>query len=206
MRGKIITGITPQQKMVAVNNKFGNTNIKSQQGTSRVLYDSLPLDGRTEFRFFENANTRPFPLTNLTADGNRLQVGETFTIEKITLFAINYDSAKRNQVTAQTYLDMGIGGQQLQILLGELDFFIANNQVIKSLPSSVFNPTSNPNAQNNNDVAFETATDIVIPPLLEFICVLKTPTLTGVTPAITDNHLRLQIEGTAGILAPQTTF
>ena len=54
MRGIIQAGVTPQQKMVAVNNKFGNNNIASQQGTTRVLFDSIPLDGRTTFRFFEN--------------------------------------------------------------------------------------------------------------------------------------------------------
>ena len=57
MKGYNINPVTPQQKMVAVNNRFGNTNIAQQQGTTRVIYDSLPLDGRTNFRFFENANT-----------------------------------------------------------------------------------------------------------------------------------------------------
>ena len=57
MKGIIQSLVTPQQKMVAVNKKFGNTNIKNQQGTTRVIYDSLPLDGRTNFRFFENNYT-----------------------------------------------------------------------------------------------------------------------------------------------------
>jgi hypothetical protein len=59
MQGRIINNITPQQKIVGVNNKFGNTNIKNQQGTTRVLYDSLPLDGRTNFRFFEKRLHQP---------------------------------------------------------------------------------------------------------------------------------------------------
>jgi hypothetical protein len=54
MKGQIIQQITPQNKIVGVNNKFGNTNIKNQQGTTRVIFDSLPLDGSTELRFFEN--------------------------------------------------------------------------------------------------------------------------------------------------------
>ena len=45
MKGRIIQQTTPQDKIVGVNNKFGNTNIKNQQGTTRVIYDSLPLDG-----------------------------------------------------------------------------------------------------------------------------------------------------------------
>ena len=59
MKGKIITNITPQQKIVSVNNRFGNTNVKNQQGTTRVLFDSIALNGQTEFRFFENAGSGP---------------------------------------------------------------------------------------------------------------------------------------------------
>ena len=44
--------ITPQMKNIAVNSKFGNTGIKAQQGSTVIKYDSLPFDGRTEFRFF----------------------------------------------------------------------------------------------------------------------------------------------------------
>ena len=47
-----ITNFTPQDKIVGINNRFGNTGIKNQQGSTVVLYDSLPLDGRNEFRFF----------------------------------------------------------------------------------------------------------------------------------------------------------
>ena len=92
MQGRYITNVTPQSKAVNVNNKFGNTNIKNQQGTTRVLFDTLPLDGRTEFRFFENSNTRTLPYTNLTADGNRLQVGETFVIQKIYFQILNINA------------------------------------------------------------------------------------------------------------------
>ena len=83
MKGIQISNLTPQQKAVAVNNRFGNTNIRGQQGTTRVIYDSLPLDGATELRFFENASSRQYPLTNITSEGNRLTVGETFVIQKI---------------------------------------------------------------------------------------------------------------------------
>ena len=83
MKGIQISNLTPQQKAVAVNNRFGNTNIKGQQGTTRVIYDSLPLDGATELRFFENASSRQYPFTNITSEGNRLTVGETFVIQKI---------------------------------------------------------------------------------------------------------------------------
>lgn len=205
MKGRIISGFTPQDKMVAVNNKFGNSNIKNQQGTTRVIYDSLPLDGRTTFRFFENANVRTFPLTNIGSEGNRLEVGSTFTIQKIYLNLVTYDGTN-NTITATNNGVGGLAGDfSIPLSTGELDFLIANSQVIKQLPSTFSNGSGfNPTATNTTDVSFGLATDIVIPPLLEFIASLKTTSydLTG----ITFTHIQLFMQGTAGIIAPQTTF
>lgn len=205
MQGRILTGATPQQKLVAVNNKFGNTNIKNQQGTTRVIYDSLPLDGRTNFRFFENSNTRTFPLTNIGSEGNRLEVGSTFTIQKIYLNLVTYDGTN-NTITATNNGVGGLAGDfSIPLSTGELDFLIANSQVVKQLPTTFANAAGfNPTAANTLDVSFGMATDIVIPPLLEFIASLKTTSydLTG----ITFTHIQLFMQGTAGIIAPQATF
>ena len=48
-------GVSPQTKAIGINDKFGNTGIKKQQGSTIVKYDTLPLDGRTEYRFFEGS-------------------------------------------------------------------------------------------------------------------------------------------------------
>jgi hypothetical protein len=60
----------------------------------------------------------------------------------------------------------------------------------------------NPTAVNNVDYALETFTDIVIPPLLEYVLSVR------LADAITSptQYLVCFIEGSAGILAPQTTF
>jgi hypothetical protein len=134
MKGRIITSFTPQNKMVAVNNKFGNTNIAAQQGTTRVLFDSLPLDGSTELRFFENAGSRQYPFTNVGAEGNRLNVGETFVIQKIYFGIIEVDT--------DTGLIIEFGDLPAFApfqFKGEFSFQIANNQVIKQLPLDMFN-------------------------------------------------------------------
>jgi hypothetical protein len=210
MKGIIQSQITPQQKMVAVNNKFGNTNIKNQQGTTRVLFDALPLDSRTTFRFFENATTRQFPLTNVGSEGNRLEVGSTLTIEKIYFRLITFD-AVNNTITAATPINKTLAGDFYgPFATGEIDVLIANSQVVKQLPTTfalldaVANNIFNPTAVNNSDVSFGFATDIVIPPLLEYIASLRTTSydLTG----ITSTHIQLFISGTAGIIAPQSTF
>jgi hypothetical protein len=195
MQGKILGGITPQQKMVAVNNKFGNTNIKGQQGTTRVLFDSIKLNGQTEFRFFENAGSKRYPFTNVGAEGNRLNVGETFAIQKIYFGYITTNPDTGEFDSFQVGFPF--------FAKGELSFQIANSQVIKQLPLIDFYQNSfNPSAVNGNDIAFETLTDIVIPPLLEYTLTVRTANQI----AAADQHLVCFIEGTAGILAPQTTF
>lgn len=198
MKGKIITPTTPQQKIVAVNNRFGNTNIRSQQGSTRVIFDSLPFNGQQEFRFFENAGSRQYPFTNIGAEGNRLTVGETFVIQKIYLGVTVIDP---DTGLVEDFGDLASFSPF--DLKGEFSFQIANNQVIKQLPLEMFfNTATNPTAVNINDLAFDTFTDIVIPPLLEYIASFRLAYST-VEP---NTYLVCFIEGTAGILAPQTTF
>jgi len=196
MKGITISNLTPQNKIVGVNNRFGNTNIKNQQGTTRVIFDSLPIDGRTEFRFFENAASRQYPFTNIGSEGNRLNVGETIVIQKIYFGLISVDA------------DTGVFSSFTPIAdinserFGEFNFLIANNQVIKQIPTTVFATNLNANSSNPIDQAFSTFTDIVIPPLLEYVLQYRA------AASITNGNTRLAcfIEGTAGILAPQTTF
>jgi hypothetical protein len=198
MKGLTISNLTPQQKAVGVNNKFGNTNIKGQQGTTRVIYDSLPLDGSTELRFFENAASRQYPLTNIGSEGNRLTVGETFVIQKIYFGIIQNNDAP----AFDNFQPIAGNGKEYET--GEWSFLLANSQVIKQLPFSVFlngsqtvlNPTS------VDDQTFNAFTDIVIPPLLEYVLTYR------IAPYGAEASLRLVcfMEGTAGIIAPQTTF
>lgn len=199
MKGTVITNVTPQQKIVGVNNKFGNTNIKNQQGTTRVIYDSLPLDGSTELRFFENANARQYPFTNIGAEGNRLNVGESLVVQKVYFGVLTVNESG----VPTSFQSPGQLGPSEAWYLGEWNFFIANNQVIKQLPwvlsfAQGFNVTAN----NEADEAFGTFTDIVIPPLLEFVLSYRINSYT----AQSTRRLVCFIEGTAGIIAPQTTF
>jgi hypothetical protein len=202
MKGYQLSSVSPQQKIVAVNNKFGNTNIKNQQGTTRVLFDTLPLDGRTQFRFFENVNLRQFPLTNLTSEGNRLGVGEAIVIQKIyfTLLFIDPDTGA---ITSYWPFTQAGPTTPQALNTGDLDIIIANSTVMKDFTVMSMTNQFNPSGVTNGDEAYGTQTDIVIPPLLEYLAVLKTTTYA--TSAFY-NHIRISFEGTAGIIAPQTTF
>lgn len=199
MKGRVISNFTPQDKIVSVNNKFGNTNIKNQQGTTRVIFDSLPLDGSTELRFFENAGSRQYPFTNIGAEGNRLNVGETFVVQKVYFGIITTDA---DTGEFDLFEPINVFGTT-DFYNGEWSFLIANSQVIKQLPFlTSFNPSFAITANNNVDEAFATFNDIVIPPLLEYVLTYRINTYT----ARPNNRLACFIEGTAGIIAPQTTF
>jgi len=198
MKGYTISGVTPQQEMVAVNNRFGNNNIKSQQGTTRVLFDSILISPtQTEYRFFENSGSKVYPLTNIGSEGNRLNVGDTFVVQKIYFGYFTYDP-DTNEISGFSPGLFSPGG-----LKGELSFQIANSQVIKQLPIEMFSRADlNPTSVNNRDVAFDTFTDIVIPPLLEYVLSVRFANqMTG-----ENQYLVCFIEGSAGIIAPQTTF
>ena len=207
MRQIYNAGVTPQEKIVAVNKKFGNTGIQSQQGTSRIIYDSLPVlnNGQTTFRFYEDSSSRTFPFTNTGSDGNKLGVGDTMVLGSVLFYA-----TQRQNVTGifndtqQNLLSVGSG-----IPLSYFNFEIANNQVIKKVTlteaSRFFN---NSTAAVNTNLELET--EIVIPPLLPYVLELRTPKslydILG-TPAVGHTwFVFAQIIGVGGIIAPRTTF
>lgn len=199
MKGRVISNFTPQDKIVGVNQKFGNTNIKNQQGTTRVIFDSLPLNGSTELRFFENAGSRQYPYTNIGAEGNRLNVGETFVVQKVYFGVMTTDADTGAFTDFRPLAAYPNAGWQF----GEWSFLIANSQVIKQLPfQTCFQANLNLTSVNTQDEAFSTFTDIVIPPLLEYVL----PYRVNAYSAVNNTRLVCFIEGTAGILAPQTTF
>lgn len=189
--------VTPQGKMVGINNKFGNRGIKKQQGTTRVIYDTLTLDSTaTTFRFFENVNNRTFPQTNVGQSGTGLQVGESLSIDRMYLSLV--------QLTAVTFviIDMVSLITRVDIEIGDVSIKIANTVVLKPIPLSSFNRFFNKSAKHTLYSVFEFDTSIIIPPLLEFVAEVRT-TIAAATPLF---DLRLTLEGVGSILAPRATF
>ena len=192
-------GITPQRKIIGTNDKFGNKGIKNQQGSTVIKYDTLPVDGRTEFRFFEGSAQRNFPLSNSGAQGNQLGVGNSLTVERAYLTIITKDT--------ETGVYNSVDRLQLNdipgVTLAEFGFSIANSEVIKNVPVLSWFPEFNKYAENAINNNFDFDTQVVIPPLLEFVATLRTSTYT--VPTV-ETYLRLTIEGTGAIIAPRTTF
>lgn len=201
MREIYKAGVTPQQKILSVNSKFGNTGIQSQQGTTRILYDTLlPTPGQRNFRFFEDSASRIFPLTNTGSEGNKLGVGDTMVIAQL-LFSI----VVQNKPTG-LWLDQ----ENLlnSLLTGELAYInvqIANNQVIKKLTLSEQSLNFNKDTSTINGT-LDLETSIVIPPLLPFVVELQTASDIPDRGPSNNVYVQCQIIGVGGIIAPRTTF
>jgi hypothetical protein len=202
MRTIDFSNITPQRKAIGVNDKFGNSGIKKQQGSTIIKYDTLELNGTTELRFFDQSSQRNFPFSNTGTDGNKLGVGNSMVVERAYLTICSYNKPT-NSFTDFLALDITTGGLSDTVLNGEFSFQIANATVIKQIPVLSWIPQFNKIAENALNTNYEFDTQIVIPPLLEYVATLRLPNYTAPTEAL---YLRLTIEGAGAIIAPKATF
>jgi len=197
MDPRSISNVTPQRKIAGVNTKFGNKGIKSQQGTTRIIYDTITLNTTdTTFRFFENVSSRAFPQTNISASGNRLEVGESLSIDRI------YLSLVQTVPVTLVIVDVTSILTRPDIEVGDVSIKIANTVVLKPIPLSSFNSQFNKSSKFAPHNVFEFDTSIIIPPLLEFVVEVRTV----IAAATADFALRLTLEGVGSILAPRQTF
>lgn len=201
MREIYSSGLTPQQKLVGINNKFGNTGIKDQQGTSRLIYDTLPAGTNTTFRFFEDSASRNFPFTNTGSDGNKLGVGDTMVIESVQFSYFDIVNATGIIVNQDP-----LTGASGSLAIGIFDFEIANNKVLKKVTLTEGLPAYNKSTNAVNTGEIELETQIVLPPLLPYILNLQLPTVIPAPAAGRTRYVRATIIGTGGIIAPRTTF
>lgn len=201
MRQIYASGTTPQEKMVGVNNKFGNTGIKNQQGTSRLIYDTLPAGTNTNFRFFEDSASRNFPFTNTGSDGNKLGVGDTLVIESVQFSFFDIVNA-----TGRIIEQLSLLNASASLAISLFDFEIANNKVLKKLTLTEGEAAYNKSTSTIINGEIELETQIVLPPLLPYILNLQTPIAIPAAAAGNTRYVRATIIGTAGIIAPRTTF
>lgn len=187
--------VTPAQKMIAVNNDLGNPGIALQQGSSRVIYDSLPLDATSfSLRFFDSVQTRTYPRTNINQ--NRLPPGEAMVIQRMYFYAMVM--AVSPTVTATNALSVGAAGLYQTII----SVNIAQNEVVKKFPLTSMQSQFNKNAKfsGNDVIVFDNY--LVIPPQLEFTVDAQLPTYA----AVANNYLVCALEGLGSLLAPKSNF
>lgn len=204
MRTFDTSNITPQRKTIGVNDKFGNASIKKQQGSTVIKYDTLELNGATNLRFFDQSSQRNFPLSNTGSDGNKLGVGYTMVVERAYFTLLQYDAATNTIKNLEPIsLNSGISPFDA-VAASELNFEIANATVLKNIPLLSFFPEFNKVAENQKNTNYEFDTQIVIPPLLEYVATLRLQSYT-VDPE-KKYFLRMTIEGAGAIIAPKATF
>jgi len=193
MKRALRGGPSPQQVIIDKAKQFGNSGIKKQQGTTRIIYDSLALDGSQEYRFFEDTNTRAYPLTNLDGNG-QLGVGEVMTVERAYFSIWDYAPGTTD---INSVRDLALGTDPV-FAKGELDLQITESRVIKKLPMLSFFPEFNKNGASATYNNFEFDTQLVIQPLLNFSVRVRSQ---GVTTA--DTYLQMTIEGVGSLLSPK---
>jgi hypothetical protein len=211
------------RKIVTTNEKLGIKGIQNQQGTTRIIYDSLPIDSSTQvqtLRFFENVNTRKFPLTNLTE--NKLQIGESIVLERFSFYILSIDKVTK-QVRAVLPIDNIQAGTNA-IYRSDMSIDLGQNRVVKSLPLDAmyapFNkdakfygqilinpgvPALTANLGMPNDV-FYFDNPIVIPQQLEFVVELKIAPFAATFNDTSDFFLVCKLEGLGSLFAPKVAF
>lgn len=148
----------PQQQIIGVNERLGNVAVKDMQGTTRVVFDTIASNGPGVYRFFENVQARPAPLSNISS--NRFEPGESLAIDCIILLG---------------YAPAG-GGPLPQFQIGRLNFYIGNQRVIKDQTLNIAKTgLGNINYIPGNSVpaVIRLETPIVIPPQIEFYADLQ---------------------------------
>lgn len=162
--------VTANAKIALVNNKLGNPALKNNQGTTSEIYDYVPVTpGSAQIiRFFEQANTRTFPLTNLTSGGNALQAGEAVSIQYIAFSRLVIRAGVLTAFTALTTTVPELSLCGFQLLLDNSRLIKAN-----SLTRS-FADFNNKGGTAANSL-FYPDTDLVIPPQIQFTAELNIP-------------------------------
>lgn len=180
-----------QEKILDVNSRLGNSFIKKMQGTTKMVYDTLPIDGRSVYEFFRETRRRGFPFTNV--DGDSLKVAETLTIQRASISRVTI-TTESGLITAVEPIQSFVG-TEAPLLLSDLTVQIANDTVMKPITIQHFMPEFNKNAVNEETSTFEFNTDLVIPPQLDFNVNVRAPEHSSSAAPGSEHHIRLVIEG-----------
>lgn len=202
-----------QQEQV---NKFLQANrvlgaqMDQMQGTTRNIYDTVDMDGRTTYSFFSELPSKQTsasflanaPATNLS--DNRFEPGEGMVIKELAF--INYTATTGNIAN----FNSGFGA------LGLIDIVVGNSRVVKDLPllaGSTISSINNINTKTN--IAGENAryncvrlfTNIVIPPQIQFFVNLRLPFApVAATPGQSATVLRCYLKGYGKLFNPRNNY
>lgn len=199
-----------QQEQV---NKFLQANrvlgaqMDQMQGTTRNIYDTVDMTGRSSYSFFSELPSKQTtllanaPATNLTE--NRFEPGEGMVIKELA-FA-NFET------TAANIANLNIGFS----ILGLVDIVVGNNRVLKDFPlfaGSTLAAINNINQKTSitNEVkrynAVRLFTNIVIPPQIQFFVNLRLPFAPSNAPDAGANAFRCYLKGYGKLFNPRNNY
>lgn len=191
---------SPQQKIIAVNSQLGNPNIAKQQGSTIEIYDKVLLStAQNKYDLFSETTNKVFPFTNFN---NQLTAQESMALRRIYLSLESFDTTNSLWSDSRA-LDLATDAGFAQ---GELEIFVSNSRVIKTLPIKSFFPEFNKSAYNDNGSVFTFDSIQVLPPLLDFKVQLRFPDNFFTAVAETDVYLQVGLSGAGGIFNPQANY
>lgn len=179
-----------QKKLMAVASELGLSTLDQMQGSTGAVYDEITqAAGVTNFTFFRNSGSHPFPASNLSS--NRFEANEALLIEALAVYTRPVAGT-----TGPSAITEGAAPDQTPII-GVLDLQIGNKRVLKDLMVSgncVGQAGTAKNGGDMNNVVYLAPTvGIVIPPQVEFEA---TVTFSRVPAAPDDEAVGLYLYGT----------
>jgi hypothetical protein len=179
-----------QKKLMAVASELGLSTLDQMQGSTGAVYDEITqAAGVTNFSFFRNAGSHPFPASNLSS--NRFEANEALLIEALAVYTRPVsNTAGPSAITEGAAPDV-------TPIIGVLDLQIGNKRVLKDLMVSgncVGQAGTAKNGGDMNNVVYLAPTvGIVIPPQVEFEATVSFSRQPGITA---DDAVGLYLYGT----------
>lgn len=210
-----------------------NKNLGKQQGTTRTIYDTIPLTGSpNQFNFFENLANKGFPWTNLNR--NSFTDAEAMNIQRAYLTIIETSNDTDYAVlAADTWQSYGVfqraataatpttKNQYSKFSVAQASIFVSGQQILKNFSFLSADPRFNYSNQGLTSLAevttgstvaayglevYNFASPAVIPPNREFIVSVQVPAYTDPSAAGNNVYLRLTLEGFGAIPSVEGTL
>jgi hypothetical protein len=179
-----------QKKLMAVASELGLSTLDQMQGSTGAVYDEITqAAGVTNFTFFRNAGSHPFPASNLSS--NRFEANEALLIEALAVYTRPIAGT-----TGPAAITEG-AAPDVTPIIGVLDLQIGNKRVLKDLMVSgncIGQAGTAKNGGDMNNVIYLAPTvGIVIPPQVEFEATVNFSRQPGTTA---DDAVGLYLYGT----------